>query len=71
MANPVEKAALQHCAKLLTTATARRLPKDQAEGLVTAAFVMGAAWALDDPKIMEMADAQIDAVRAAREGRVS
>lgn len=71
MSNPVEKAALQHCEKLLTTAAARTLPRVQAEGLVTAAFVMGAAWALDDPKIMELADAQIDAVRAAREGKVS
>lgn len=69
--NPVEVAAREYCAKLLESKTARLLPPDLALALATIAFTLGAAWALDEPRIRELADAQMDSMRARAAGSMS
>jgi hypothetical protein len=63
----IEEAALQHCAKLLTTAAAQAIPREHAEGLLILAFTYGAAWALDRRDMIELGDAQLDALRSAQQ----
>lgn len=69
--NPVEAAAREYCARLLTSSAARALPKDAREALVIVAFSLGAAWALNRPDMADLANAQMDAMRAQRDGRIS
>lgn len=69
--NPVEAAAREYCARLLTSRAAQVLPKDSREALVIVAFSLGAAWALNRPDMIELADAQMDSMRAQRDGRTS
>lgn len=64
----VELAAREYCAKLLESKTAQMLPPDLALSLVTVAFILGAAWALDEPKIRDIANAQMDSIRAQASG---
>lgn len=71
MANPVEVAAREYCAKLLESKTAQRLPADLALAFATAAFALGAAWALDRPDIADIANAQIDSMRARANGSMA
>lgn len=71
MANPVELAARTCCAHLLRSKTAQLLPSDLAESFAMSAFLLGAAWALDRPDLIEIANAQMDSMRAALDGRVS
>lgn len=67
MSEGIEQAARQHCANLLTSSAARALPKDMAEALVIIAFTYGAAWALDRPDMIELGDAQFDAMRSGKQ----
>lgn len=67
----LDKIAHEHCANLLKSEAARRLPPEMAESLVVIAFSLGAAWALDQPEVIEMANAQMDSVRAANKGSIS
>lgn len=69
--NELETIARKHCAKLFDSAAAKRLPKDQAEALIIVAFTLGAAWGLDRPDMLELADAQIDSTRAANNGALT
>lgn len=66
----LEAIAREQCAKLLTSSAAKRFP-EEAQALVILAFTYGAAWALDRPDMVELGNAQIDANRALRDGRVS
>jgi hypothetical protein len=67
-ANPIEVAAREYCAKLLESKTARLLPPDLAEAFAIVAFSLGAAWALDEPRMRDIANAQIDSLRARDKG---
>lgn len=69
--NPVEIAALKCCATLLETPTAKRLPRDLAEAFAIAAFSVGAAWALDRPDLIELANAEVQSGRARTSGSIS
>ena len=69
--SPVEAAAQDYCARLLESRTARLLPSDLALAFATIAFILGAAWALDEPKIRDIANAQMESMRAREGGRVS
>lgn len=60
----VETEAKKHCKRLLDSKTAKILPRHKAEALVILAFTFGAAWALDRPDMIELANAQIDARKA-------
>lgn len=71
MDNPIEAAAREHCAKLLTSQTAQMLPPNLAEAFATLAFTIGAAWALDRQDMIDLANAQIDSIRAANAGSIS
>jgi len=71
MANAVEIAARTCCANLLQSKTAQLLPTDLAEAFAISAFLLGAAWALDRPDLIAIANAQMDSMRAALDGRVS
>lgn len=71
MANPVEAAARDYCKKLLESKTAALLPPELALALVTVAFTLGAAWALDRPDIADLANAQMDSMRAQASGSIS
>lgn len=71
MTNPVEIAARDFCATLLESKTAQMLPPDLALSLCTVAFILGAAWALDEPRIRDIANAQMESMRARTDGRVS
>jgi hypothetical protein len=58
--NSVEDAARQHCRRLL-----KGVKRDsREEALVILAFTFGAAWALDRPDMIALAEAQMDARRA-------
>lgn len=70
-ANPVEVAAQEYCAKLLESKTAALLPPDLAVAFATVAFTLGAAWALDRPDIADLANAQMDSMRAQANGSIS
>jgi hypothetical protein len=63
----VEAAAKLHCRTLLNSQSARMLPRDRAEALIILAFTFGAAWALDRPDMIALAEAQIDARRGAQQ----
>ena len=71
MANPVEAAARDYCAKLLDSPTAKMLPPDLALAFAILAFTLGAAWALDRPDLRDLAHAMSDSHRAKEAGRVS
>lgn len=71
MANPVELAAETYCAKLLESTTAQLLPADLALAFATVAFTLGAAWATDRPEILELANAQVDSLRARANGSLT
>lgn len=62
--NKLEAIAREHCARLLTSKAAQALPREQAEGLVILAFTLGAAWCLDCPDMIELANAQFDSLRS-------
>jgi hypothetical protein len=63
----VEAAAKRYCRRLLDSKSAHMLPKDRAEALVILAFTFGAAWALDRPDMVDLAEAQIDSARSAQQ----
>jgi hypothetical protein len=67
----MERAALKHCAGLLQSDTARMLPRELADAFAILAFTLGAAWALDRTDMLELANAQLDSIRAQDAGRVS
>ncbi len=69
--NPIEGAAREHCSRLLKSQTALMLPPDLADAFAILAFTLGAAWALDRPELIELANAQLDSVRAQDAGRIS
>lgn len=69
--NPVEVAAREYCAKLLESKTAVLLPPELALAFATVAFTLGAAWALDEPKIRDIANAQMESLRARAKGSIS
>jgi hypothetical protein len=69
--NPVERAAIKHCSRLLQSETAKMLPHDAAVAFAVLAFTLGAAWALDRPDMIDLANAQLDSIRAQDAGRVS
>lgn len=69
--NPIEGAARQHCARLLKSQTALMLPPELADAFAIIAFTMGAAWALDRPELIELANAQLDSIRAQDAGMAS
>ena len=69
--NQVEAAARLHCARLLDTALAKRFPEADVLGLVIIAFTLGAAWALDEPNLIDLANAQMDSARASRDGKLA
>lgn len=66
-ANPVEAAAREYCAKLLTSRAARALPKEAADALVIVAFSLGAAWALGRPDMADVMERGDPYLRKARE----
>jgi hypothetical protein len=47
------------------------LPPDLADAFAILAFTLGAAWALDRPELIDLANAQLDSIRAQDAGRVS
>lgn len=66
-ASKIEAIALERCASLLETPTAKIVPRPQIEAIVILAFAQGAAWALDDEKINQkilIANAQMEAMRS-------
>lgn len=69
--NPVEVAAHEYCTKLLESKTAQLLPPDLALAFATIAFTLGAAWALDEPKIRDIANAQMESMRSKAAGSMS
>lgn len=69
--NPIEVAARAHCANLLRSETAALLPLDLAEGFAIVAFTLGAAWALERHDMIELANAQMDSMRARVDGSIS
>lgn len=69
--NIVEAAARLHCARLLDTALAKRFPEADVLGLVIIAFTLGAAWGVGEPGLIDLANAQMDAARVSRDGRLS
>jgi hypothetical protein len=69
--NPIENAAREYCARLLKSKTALMLPPDLADAFAILAFTLGAAWALDRPALIDLANAQLDSIRAQDAGRVS
>jgi hypothetical protein len=60
----LEKIAREHCARLLDSKAAKALPREQAEGLAIIAFTIGAAWGMDRPDMIELANAQFDSLRS-------
>lgn len=60
----LEQIAREHCSRLLDSKTAKALPREQAEGLVIIAFTLGAAWGMDCPDMIELANAQFDSLRS-------
>ena len=69
--SPVETAAQDYCGSLLESGTAKLLPPDLALAFATVAFILGAAWALDEPKIRDIANAQMESMRSKAAGRMS
>jgi hypothetical protein len=69
--NPIEGAAREYCDRLLKSQTALMLPPDLADAFAILAFTLGAAWALDRPELIELANAQLDSARAQEVGRIS
>lgn len=66
----LETTALERCASLLETPTAKAVPRPQIEAIVILAFAQGAAWALDDDKINEkiqLANAEMESQRSANQ----
>jgi hypothetical protein len=61
-----ETIAREHCAKLLNSRAGKRCGAD-AEALVILAFTFGAAWALDRPDMLELGNAQIEAMRSEKQ----
>jgi hypothetical protein len=70
-AGAFEAAALRCCERLLDSALAKRFPESDVKGLAIIAFTLGAAWALNEQPLIDLANAQMDAARASREGRMS
>lgn len=55
--------ARKYCAKILESSAARALPKEQAEALAIIAFTYGACWALNEPDMVTLGDAQLESLR--------
>jgi hypothetical protein len=57
----LEREARRICAKLLGSKYARE-QGDKAVALVMLSFAMGAAWALNEPRAIELAEAQMESI---------
>lgn len=67
----LEAAALKCCERLLDTALAKRFPEADVRGLAIIAFTLGAAWALGEQPLIDLANAQMDSARVSRADRLA
>jgi len=55
-----EQQALKDCETLLNSPAAKLCPPEQVQSVAIVAYILGAAWALGEPYLVELANAQIE-----------